>query len=356
MLSVLAAISLLAAAPVPGVDGAGGKAARAVDVGKAGMAETRPHPGIAAAREWLGTQRHYLHAMLVEQCGKLIDEQYFGLYDADQTHDLQSATKTFTGSLIGIALREGLIKSLDQPLAELLPKYRPLLTGEKAKLTLRHVLTMSTGLRWVDHGPRNSFDRQAEAEDSVAFILGEPQITKSGESWFYNTGSSHLLSAIVQQVSGMTAREYAEAKLFGPLGITSFEWRVHPDGVTQGGWLLYLRPRDMLKLGRLYLDGGVWNGARILPAEFVQAATTRQFEAKLGVGYGFQTWVDPTLGTPRVSAAMGWGGQMIYTVHDAGAVVVFTGDIHHTVEAVADIKMLMTKWIVPDLLAAKDGC
>lgn len=106
--------------------------------------------GFAAAEKWIEQNRNYLHSVVISRCGRILTERYLGLYDADTRHDLQSATKTVTSTLIGIAMRDGLIASIDQPLANLLPQYKPLLTGRKARITLRHVLTMSTGLRWVD--------------------------------------------------------------------------------------------------------------------------------------------------------------------------------------------------------------
>jgi len=308
--------------------------------------------GFAAAEKWIEQNRNYLHSVVISRCGRILTERYLGLYDADTRHDLQSATKTVTSTLIGIAMRDGLIASIDQPLANLLPQYKPLLTGRKARITLRHVLTMSTGLRWVDFGPRNSFERMAEADDSIDFILSEPLLTDPGKTWAYNTGSSHLLSAIIQSVSGQTAREYAERMLFGPLEIRDYKWSVHPDGTTQGGWKLELRPKDMIKLGRLYVDAGRWEDVEIVPKHFVDQAMLEAFTASPDSGYGYQMWVHHDLGVGRVSAARGWGGQSIFVFPEQSAVVVFTGDIHHAEAMNADISMLLRNFIVPGLLGA----
>jgi len=303
---------------------------------------------LAKAKAWIAKKTNYIDSFLVQHCGELVVEEYYRGFDAGKRHQLQSATKTFTGALIGIALKQGVIDSLDQPIAQLLPEHAHLLTGSKAQITVRHLLMMMSGLKWVDFDTGNSFDGMAAAAaDSVAYILGEPMVSEPGETFFYNTGSSHLLSAIIHYNSGMTTAQYAEKNLFGPLGIEDYEWRAHPDGINQGGWRLFLRPRDMVKFGQLYLDEGAWKGEQIIDADYIAAATAFQVQTYYGSGYGFQMWIETDFGTKDVAGARGWGGQDIFVLDELGSVVTFNGSINHPGDMNADVKRLMKDFIIP---------
>jgi len=302
---------------------------------------------LAQAKTWIAGNTNYIDSFLVQHCGEILVEKYYRGFDASKRHQLQSATKTFTGALIGVALKQGVIENLDQPILELLPDYAHLLTGAKAQITLRHLLTMMSGLKWVDFGAGSSFDRMAAASDSVAFILGEPMVSEPGETFFYNTGSSHLLSAIIHHNTGMTIAQYAEKNLFGPLGIEDYEWRAHPDGINQGGWRLFLRPLDMVKFGQLYLDEGAWNGEQVIGADYIAEATAFHVQTYYGNGYGFQMWIDTDFGTKDVASARGWGGQVIFVLDELGTVVTFNGSIEHPQEMRRDVVMLIKEFVIP---------
>ena len=152
---------------------------------------------------------------------------------------------------------------------------------------------------------------------------------KPGETFFYDSGLPHLMSAVIQKTSGLTLEEYAQHNLFSPLGITDFSWQSDPQGITTGNSGLILRPRDMAKLGYLYLHDGQWQGKQIVPAEWVQASTTKHMETK-GLmnaaeddGYGYFWWIDSFGGY----SAHGYGGQYIFILPDLDMVVVFTGGL-----------------------------
>lgn len=287
-------------------------------------------PKLAEAIAWIEANESQLHSFLVYQCGRKILEDYYLGYDAIMPHDLQSATKTVSAMLIGAALKSGLLKDLDQPLVELLPDYAHLMIGAKANITLRHVLTMTTGLRWKDFGRANSFDEIAASKDSVQYILSEPLVSLPGEVFFYNTGNSHLLSAIITQLTGKSAFDYADEVLFSPLGMMDYRWDDFADGLNLGGWGLYMRPRDMAKLGMVLANQGRWEGRPILDADFLRQAMTAQAATQGGPGgsgYGFQMWIQDDLTEKPVAAAMGWGGQTIFVLSELDAVVVFTGSV-----------------------------
>jgi len=303
---------------------------------------------LAEALAWIDEEPNYIDSFIVSHCKEIQSEAYFRGYEDATLHDLQSATKTFTAVLIGIAIDQGLIEGVEQPLVELLPDYAHLLMDDKAAITLEHVLTMTTGLHWVDFGIGNSFDRIAVAEDSVEFILGEPLDAAPGEVFFYNTGSSHLLSAIIHHNTAATTAEYAEQHLFGPLGIGEYTWPALLDGVNQGGWGMHMRPVDFLKLGLLLLDGGVWDGQQVVDESFVDAATAHQVDTSYGGGYGYQMWIEPQLfDVDDIAGARGWGGQDCLVMDDLDVVVVFTGDIAYPYEMAEHVPHLVNEYVIP---------
>jgi len=298
---------------------------------------------------WLDAREHHLDAVMVQHRGMLVYSRMFNWFRDDQPHEFQSATKTISSILIGIALDEGLVKSVDQPIVELLPEYDTLFVGDKANITVDHVLTMRTGLRWVDFGIGNSFERIEAAADSVSFVVGEPLESKPGERFFYNTGSSHLLSAIVQRTAGVSAFAYAKSRLFEPLGITQVKWPSLPDGRTQGGWGMYLSPIDMMKIGQMLSDGGTYEGRRIVSKSYVDEMFKRRAETHLNAGYGYQLWLPDDHGHNGLGAARGYGGQEIFVARDLNLVVIFTGNIGFPERNAKDIQLLLKDVILPSI-------
>jgi CubicO group peptidase (beta-lactamase class C family) len=301
-------------------------------------------------KEWIDRNDTNIHSFLVNYCGTTVMEDYYIGYDSIMPHDLQSATKTVSSMLIGVALKEGYIKSIDQPLSELLPNYSHLLTGDKADINLRQVLNMTTGLKWVDFQKGNSFDLIAAASDSVEFILAEPLLSKPGEKFAYNTGSSHLLSAVISVNTGMSALEYANKKLFTPLKMQDYEWDAFKDGTNLGGWGLYMRPRDMIKLGQLILDDGRWNGQQLIDESYIDEATRFQVSTDNGPGgsgYGFQMWITKAEGVDVVAAAMGYGGQIIYVLDKLDIVAVFTASVETPMQNLEHINHVFSAYVVP---------
>jgi len=303
---------------------------------------------IDGALAWIDENPNPIDSFLVQHCNERVTESYYNGFDAGTPHELQSATKTFTAALIGIAIDQGLVAGVEQPIAELLPEYAGLLTGDKALITVEHALTMTTGLRWVDFGVNNSFERIADAEDSVAFVLGEPLDSQPGETFFYNTGSSHLLSAIIHHNAGMTTAEYAELYLFEPLEIGDYQWPALQDGVHQGGWGMTMRPGDFLKLGQLFLDEGLWEGQQLISQHYVDEATSYRVSNHMGGGYGYQMWIDTnTFDVDDIAGARGYGGQDCLVLEDLHMVVVFTGSIAYPAEMAADVTTLMNEYVIP---------
>lgn len=301
-----------------------------------------------AALAWIDDNPNFIDSFAVAHCGQTLVASTYNGYEAATLHDLQSATKSYSAVLVGIAIDQGLIAGVDQPIAELLPDHAHLLEGDKALITVEHLLTMSSGLAWTDFGPGNSFDRIGAAEDSVAFILGEPLETSPGQVFFYNTGSSHLLSAIVHTNAGMGTAAYAEQQLFGPLDIDATTWDTTLDGIPQGGWGMSMAPGDFAKLGQLLLDEGRWGDQQIVSEAFVDAATAPQLDNGMGGSYGYQLWIETNLfEVEDLAAARGYGGQDCFVLEALDMVVTFNGDIRYPAEMAQDVVTLMNEYVLP---------
>lgn len=250
-------------------------------------------------------------------------------YQGRDVHTLQSVTKSVTATLIGVALTRGEIESLDAPLLSFFENYD--LSGVDERLheaTLEDLLTMRSGIEWHEQDrPLDETNTTLQLErsgDWIQFTLNQPMDAAPGEKWAYSSGGSHLMSGIIKHATGSYADAYAEAHLFGPLGIDAYHWKKTPKGFpdTEGG--LYLEAEQLAKIGYLYLRGGDWDGQRLLDPAFVAAATARQVERvnAPGWGYGYQWWRLDRDGV-EVWAGLGFGGQFLLVLpeHDLIGVV-----------------------------------
>jgi CubicO group peptidase (beta-lactamase class C family) len=199
-------------------------------------------------------------------------------------------------------------------------------------LTLKHLLTMTAGIAWDENtvpytDPANSCARMEASSDWVQFVLDQPMAGEPGGAFVYNSGVSQLLSHVLKRATGMHADAYAAERLFKPLGIARFYWKHTPTGHpdTEGG--LYLAPRDLAKIGYLYLRGGFWREERILPAGWAEASTSSLVDASSdmpGWRYGYQWWTASN-GSIGSYAAIGYGGQLLIVVPPLELIAVFTG-------------------------------
>jgi CubicO group peptidase (beta-lactamase class C family) len=266
--------------------------------------------------------------------------------------------------LIGIAIADGLIANIDQPLAELLPAHRQAMIGASAKVTLRHLMTMSGGFREIPGG----FVWEESAKPGNSFIdvlLKRRQEFEPGKIFWYSDVSAHLVAAVLEaaleDANGgrpRTILDYARERLFDPLGISThpsfskpvphplythefvtadFGWGTDPNGIHLGGYGLRLTAPDMMKIGELYRRGGVWNGRQVVPSGWIkQCITPATFESEIGgpVEYGLLWWIltDPKQAGSREPeqvgySANGFGGQRIYVLPKSQAVIVYLSDV-----------------------------
>ena len=269
----------------------------------------------------LDTQIIGLHSVMVLRKGSVIAEGWWPGQSADQPHVMWSVSKSFTSAAVGLAAEENKL-SLDDPVLSFFPEQAPESPSDHLRaMTVRHLLTMTCG-----------HDREPPMNRGPGWVkrfLAHPVPRKPGTHFVYNSFGSYMLSAIVQKVTGQTVRDYLTPRLFEPLGIPAPRWDESPDGVSLGGWGLFLTTEQMARFGQLLLQRGQWDGRQLLPREYVAAATSKQVDNSDGLaglkadwsqGYGYQFWM------ARHGAFRGDGlaGQFIVVLPEQDAVVLMT--------------------------------
>ncbi len=304
--------------------------------------------GLGDMIEAINKQRIGVDSVMVVRNGYVALDAYFPTFDEGRRHIIYSCTKSVVSTLIGIALEEGYIESLDQRVLDLFPNRTvENLDAWKGEMTLRDLLTMTAGFDARDSYLYNweGLDRMHDAEDAVQYVLDLPMAEEPGTRFEYTNGVSHLLSCIITESTNMTALEFAREHLFGPLGITDAEWRADPKGNNWGYSSLYLTPHDMAKIGYLFLKEGEWDGEQIVSREWVEEATSVHIHAgTLLDDYGFQWWVSPR----GYYSAIGYMGQFIHVVPDLDLIVVTTG---HVEEDFNRIQSLLEAYVIPAVVS-----
>ncbi|MFQ5629601.1 MAG: serine hydrolase [bacterium] len=266
-----------------------------------------------------------MRSLLVMHQGKLVAEAYFNGAGPEKAVNLKSVTKSLTSALVGVALRKGWIESVEDPIGKYLPE-RMGAHPQKAAITIRQLLTMSTGLQPVDYGSIQ------QSSDWMETLLAQSLDNDAINNFVYDTPVLQLLVAVLRKVSGMAASELAQRELLAPLDGEIVHWRVDAQGKELGGNDAYLRPRDLIKLGELYRLGGSFKDREIIPAEFVRASTTVQIMPKIEMinhntlplrGYGYLWWLLEVKGE-AVIAALGHGGQILLVSPQRELVVLMT--------------------------------
>jgi CubicO group peptidase (beta-lactamase class C family) len=267
---------------------------------------------------------------LIQHENSLVFEYYKNNKMKDKQHKVNSVTKSVLSILVGIAIDRGDIKGVHQPIADFFPN----LTDWQKQLTLEHLLTMTPGFDWPEFSSWGGRPMpMINSRDWVRFILERSIVEPPGESMHYNSGCSHLLSAILQKAAGMSLTEYAEAYLFNPLGIKDYTWYSDAKGIVIGGFGLSLKAENMLKLGQLMLQEGTWNGHKVVSKDWVMESTIPRFHTYNKIGsYGYHWWIltddDHQPAQPPAYFAMGYGGQYIIVAPKNQLIVTFTSDLY----------------------------
>ena len=277
--------------------------------------------------------------------GYLVLDAFRYPFQKDTPHEIQSCTKSITSTLIGLALDKGIIKSVDQPVLDFFQeKTFENMDDQKKSITLKHLLTMNSGLGTRDNKKYKyrGFAEMLRTNDWAKYVLDLPMANTPGKHFNYSNGVAHLLSVILQKTTHMTAFDFAKKHLFEPLNITDVKWDINDQGINYGFGHMMLRPHDMAKFGFLFLHHGQWENRQVLSRSWVKAATAPNpgIEEMFG-NYGYQWWVDPY----KYYAAMGYAGQFIFVVPKKNMVVVFTGSLDPK-KYYSMIKRLMDKYIM----------
>ena len=261
-----------------------------------------------------------IHSLLVLRKGVIVAEKYYQSYDQDSHNALYSCTKSVISALVGIAIEEGALKGVDQPVADFFPDAMQVNPDpRKDAMRLEDLLSMRAGLEW-DEG-NSAYNRMYASTDWVAWMMNKPMLAEPGSEFNYCSGCTHVLSGVLHKATGLLTQDYAKARLFEPLGITNYTWETDASGNAIGGWGLELTARDMAKFGSLFLQDGVWNGKQIVPKSWVEKSTGPGLPTEGTWRYAYQWWVKPD---EQVYAAQGLHGQKIYVVPAMQLVVVVT--------------------------------
>ena len=329
-----------------------------------------------------------VHSLLIYKDSRLVFEEYFPGYDYmwdgpnfhgawvnwdwDTEHNIHSAGKSITSACIGIAIDRGFIDSVDQSIFDYLPEYQYLNTAGKRRITIEHLLTMTSGLEWDEWGTSYSSEENdvialwLECDDPVACILEKPLVSEPGSKFTYSGGNMTVLGEIIKNATGMDIEAFSGQYLFAPLGIETPEWRwIEGSGVVYAGGDQKLTPREMLKFGVTYLNGGVWDGQQIVPEQWVEHSATpypgpdsswhNSFLQPIppgdntwgSRGYSYAWWTHEFShsGTEFPAFwAFGWGGQRIVVFPDQDVVVVFTGGNYTSADSTAKV---LTEYVIP---------
>ena len=268
-----------------------------------------------------------VYAAMVVRHGYVIGERYYHGKDSSSRYELRSATKSIVSILTGIALDRKLLRSVDQPVVPFFPEFASRadsVDARKARITIRHLLTMQSGLNWTEG--RGAEYLGYKPNWAVA-ILEQPMNADPGTRFNYSSGNAHLLSTIPTRATHQRTVAFANETLFEPLGfaLPLLEWSTDPQGVNAGGAGLNLTSSELAKIGYLFLNSGCWDGRQIVSAKWVANSHKKWSSPRKGAaGYGFLWWLSESV--PGAYAAEGYGGQYIFVdpLHDA--VIIITAD------------------------------
>ncbi|MFC1492318.1 serine hydrolase domain-containing protein [candidate division KSB1 bacterium] len=278
-----------------------------------------------------------VHSVLIVRNGYLVSEDYFGGFNKDRLHMLQSVSKSFTSAIMGIAIEKGIIKGVDEKILDFFPDIKEIenLDDRKKEMSLKDLLTMRSGTDYNENGSDSPHYRlNALNTGWDRFYLDRPMVSVPGTRYQYDSGGVILMSAILKNLTGMHADEFMEENLFKPLEIEKKRWFRNQEGHPHTGGGLNLTPRDMAKFGLLYLRKGKWGDRQIVPEWWVEESFRMHVEFGRNrwskeIGYGYLWWIQPPdpdgNGTQNIYAARGAYGQFIFIIPEYDMVVVVTG-------------------------------
>ena len=288
-------------------------------------------------------------SFLVIKNGSIVAEEYFNGTNPEEVTESFSFTKIVTGTLMGILLEKKKLPDID---TSILPYLKGGLSSFQNSEDLKglnffHLLSMTSGFDWDPTQFHLLYERLSKLEN----ILGLPLAHKPGEYFNYDDANAHLLSYMIETLTGMKTSEFARANLFTPLGIKDFNWWGDTSGTTFGGFGLQLKTRDLARIGYLYLKEGQWGDAQVLPKSYVTRATTAQNAGGWpgNSAYGLFWWIMEQHGH-RGYYGLGLGGQLLAVVPDLDLIVVLRADLKAASDYMGQAKFIISDYIMPAVL------
>jgi CubicO group peptidase (beta-lactamase class C family) len=266
-----------------------------------------------------------VESVMIEKNGDVIAQQFTGRMNANRPTNIKSASKSILSLLVGIAIREGYLESVDQPIGEFFEDYfdqNP--DPEKEAITIGDLITMRGGLESTSI---RNYGRWVVSSNWIDFVLNQDLIAEPGGRMIYSTGSTHLLSVILTRVTGMSTREFGNRYLFGPMDINLGGWDRDPQGYYFGGNNMAMSPADMLKIGRMMMNMGEWQGEQIVPQEWILDSVKTYTRSNYNpYDMGYLWWQRPVNGYDAIFA-WGHGGQYIMMIPELDVVIAVTSNL-----------------------------
>lgn len=260
--------------------------------------------------------------------GFLISEHYFHGQSQDDLHDIRSATKTIVSTLIGVAIQNQFINSVDDKVIEYLPELKSV-SGDSTinTITIEHLMNMASGIEWNEH--KGDLLAWMNKTSPTSYLLSKDFVKEPGLQFNYNSATVHLLNLIIEASSEMTVMEFSNTYLFEPLGIKRIEWPKLKDGRPNGGFGIRIHPLDLAKIGQLFLNKGIWGNKRILSQDWIEAVMNPQMDLKKKFGalndskYGYLWW-SGQYKSHKVYFALGYAGQFLAIIPSLKIIVCVT--------------------------------
>lgn len=308
-----------------------------------------------------------LHSVLVMLGSDTLAETYFpgdderwgqslGMqqHSADTLHDIRSVTKPIVGLLYGIALEDGLVPDLNDPLLTHFPEYPDLQKEpERQKILVEHVLSMTMGIKWNENlpytDPTNSEIAMELAEDRYRYVLEQPLTHEPGARWVYNGGALAVAAKLISDGVGMPLDKYADIKLFKPLGITNYDWIRGADNVPSAASGLRLKTHDLAKIGQLINQNGEFQSKQIIPKDWLTKSFTPYSNLEDGLRYGLFWWLAPWGDPPAWVAGFGNGGQRLTVQPEIDLIIVIYAGNYNEPDAWKVPVKIIEEFIVPEV-------
>lgn len=274
-----------------------------------------------------------VESLIVWHSGDIIFEMYYNNYNKDSLHHIQSQTKSIIALILGIAIDNGFVDSENEKIASYFPQFFKPDDSLKMQITLRDLLTMSSGIEWEEmipyNDPGNDNANMYNSSKYLEYVLSRPMDHQPYSVFNYNSGSPMIVGSIIEKTSQMPLDKFAEKYLFAPLGITDYYWLKDTTGFCHCGGGLFLKPADMVKIGAMMLSGGKWKNKPVVSENWIKKMTLPYFNTSFdNAGYGYFWWIREMRNSAGISTMMisaeGAGGQNLFLFPAYNLIVAFT--------------------------------